>query len=83
MPKKIKNKNSKKKNKQEGHQTRMENRYPPVRQKRQGQKGSKKISVYHNLLKNNNLYSIKNPYPKELKLPSGLSRMLETVFSYA
>lgn len=44
MPKKIKNKNSKKNpKKQERHQARMENRYPPIRQKRQGQQVSKEV----------------------------------------
>lgn len=47
MPKKIKNKNSKKKQKkQERHQVRMENRYPPIRQKRQGQQVSKEVKNY-------------------------------------
>lgn len=32
------------KKQQQGHQVRMENRYPPIRQKRQGQQVSKEVN---------------------------------------
>lgn len=45
--KKSKTKTVKKKQKkQERHQVRMENRYPPIRQKRQGQQVSKEVKNY-------------------------------------
>lgn len=69
MPKKIKNKNSKKKNKQEGHQARMENRYPPVRQKRQGQKGSKKNICLSQLIKKQQLVQYQKSLPKGIETP--------------
>lgn len=34
------------KKQQQGHQVRMENRYPPIRQKRQGQQVSKEVKNY-------------------------------------